>query len=217
MTFNNQPPPPPGYPQQPQQFAPQQQPAQQGGYQSNEQYIGGWHAAQSGMETGKHIEYKVTQRASAKGLFKQVTFFKPYKKKDGTPGEGFGFALNKMKELVDRINHFMNMFGEEKGYFVWQPMGAGYGQGQPASPQAPQYPQQQPQYGAPQQFAPPPPAQPQYQQPMPQQGYGAPPAPQYGAPPVYHAPAAYAPPQGHQEQQQPAQQPPPPPTGQQWP
>lgn len=157
MTNQYPPPPPGGYPVQQQQAYPQQQPQQsmQGsGWVDNSQYLGGWHAAQNGLQTGKYVEYKVTQRPTAKGsIFKQVKFFRPYQTKNGQMREGDSFSFNQIKELVDRINHFQNSFGEEKGYFVWQPANPMLaGVGQPAAPvQQQMYPMQQPQYQQPQQ------------------------------------------------------------------
>lgn len=217
------PPPPPGYPQpQQQQFAPQpgypqqqpqpgypqQQPAQPGGWVDNSQYIGGWHAAQFGMQTGKYIEYKVTSRPTAKGgTYKQVTFFRPYEKKNKTWGEGTGFSFNQMKELVEKINHFINNFCDEKGFFVWQPSVQMQGAGNAAAYPPPQQ----------QQFAPPP-----YQQPAAPRGYPQgmpyatpPPPPQ----PVYQQPAAPQYPQPAADPYGAPQQLPPPPApgGVTWP
>lgn len=182
---NQYPPLPPGYqnapqpPQQQQQGYPQ---TPQGGWVDTREVIGGWSAAQYGMQPGKHIEYKVRQKPTARGgMWKTVQFFKPYAKKNGTMGEGTDFSFNQMKELVERINHFQNTYGEEKGYFVWQPSGPAMGVGAPnpyqqqAQQVPPQYPQQ-PSYPA----APPAPAYPQQPQqaplpaPFPPPGNGGP-------------------------------------------
>lgn len=197
MSNYTPPPAPPGYgaPQPPQNYgapqpqygAPPQAPAQTG-WVDNRQVIGGWAAQQYGMQTGKHIEYKVMQQPTAKGgIFKSVKFFKPFQKKNQTWGESDSYNFNQMKELVERINHFQNTYCEEKGYFVWQPAGPTYGVGNPPASN----------YGAPPPQAPtgyPPPAQPA------PGGYGAPtgyappaspPPGSYGAP----APSQYPPPQ----------------------
>lgn len=195
MSYGYPPPPPGGYPQQ-NQIQPQQQ-ASGTGWVDNRTVIGGWSAVQHGMQTGKYIEYKVLSQPTAKGgIFKSVKFFKPYQKKNGTMGEGDSFSFNQMKELVEKINHFVNTYGDEKGYFVWQAAGPTQGMGQPPAPQnyppqyPPQAPQGYPQYPAQGQPAPMPPQQqfaPQQQNfaapgyPPPQQPQQAP-APQHGAP-----------------------------------
>lgn len=183
----------PGYPPPGAPPAPQQQ--QQSQWVDNRQIIGQWTAAQHGMETGKYIEYKVLSQPTAKGgVFKSVKFFKPYRKKNGTMGEGDSFHFNMMKELIERINHFVNTYCEEKGFFIWQPGGM------MASVQQPQYQQPAPQY---QQPAPPP---------VQQQPQWAPPQQQQFAAPGYAPPAP-------QPQQQPAPQytQPMPPNGPPWP
>lgn len=180
MSYNNNYPPPPGQfqPQQPIQ----QQQASGSGWVDNRTVIGGWFASQNGMQTGKYIEYKVMSQPTQRGgVFKSVKFFKPFQKKNGQMGESDSFSFNQMKELVEKINHFMNTYTEERGFFVWQSSAPTQGMGQPPAPQ--QYP--------PQQFA----QAPQYPQgqfaPPPQQQQFAPPPPAFGAPqyPQQQAPA----------------------------
>lgn len=171
--------PPPGAqyappPQQTQYQQPQQQyqpiqPAQpqQSGWVDNRQVIGGWSAQQHGQTPGKYVEYKVFSKPTNKGgTFKTVEFFRPFQKKDGQWVNGREFNFNQMRDLVDKINHFVNTYGSEKGYFVWQPAETMQGVGQ-----SPGYPQQQQMYPA---------QQPQYA--PPQQVYGAPNPQAYGTP-----------------------------------
>lgn len=111
----------------------------------NRNIIGGWAAEQYGLQKGKHVEYIVEEVATQRGQkFHSVSFFRPYQKSDGTLGKGFGYSENQLKELVERINHYIQHYGREKGRFVFQHEQIGYGQ-----------PPQQPGWGQqPQQFAP---------------------------------------------------------------
>jgi hypothetical protein len=196
MSYGYPPPPPGGFAPQQNQIQPQQQ-AGGTGWVDNRTVIGGWFASQYNMQTGKYIEYKVMSQPTAKGgIFKSVKFFKPYQKKNGTMGESDNFSFNQMKELVEKINHFVNTYSDEKGYFIWQPAGMTQGVGQPPAPQ--QYPPQSGYPPAPQGYPP----QPQY----PAQGQPAPMPPQQQFAPQQQSFAAPGyPPQ--QPQQAPVQQP----------
>lgn len=178
-----------GNPQQQFTGQPGQQPQQQqSGGRQQRAIVGGWTAQQYGMEYGKHIEY-IVERVEFKngGGSNSVLFYKPYRKNDGTEGRGFSFMEGALKELVERINHYMMNYAKNKGVFVFQPMAnpqpAQQYQAPLAPPQYPQqvgYPQQQqpmqqqqPVPGYPPQYNPPAPQQPQQQQaqPLPPPGY----------------------------------------------
>lgn len=148
-------------------------------YKAPGDVVGGWKAEQYGMEPGKCIEYEVVSIPTKQGgRFEKVTFFKAYKKKDGTPGQGFGFGPANMKELVERINHYLATYApaEHRGRFVFEHI-----QAQPQHVQIPQqgYAPQGPQYAPPgyaQQQAPQSYVQqgPQYSQQQAPQGYPQP-------------------------------------------
>lgn len=170
-----------------------------GGYQParprvERKVVGGWTCAQYGGDPTKEVQYEVTEIPLRNGgHFFSVEFFKNYTKRDGTIGRSFNFPATKLRQLVEKINHYLMTYetGQNRGCYVFQPM-----------PQQQPQPQVQPGY-APQ----------QYSQPLP--GYQAPPTqPAYGA--------AYGAPQQHQQlaPQQPQQgmvaTPPPPGSGPSW-
>lgn len=167
------------YPPQPQQGY---QNLQQGpaAYKPPGDVVGGWRAADYGMEPGKCIEYEVVSiPTKQRGRFEKVTFFKAYKKKDGTLGQGFGFGPANMRELVERINHYLATYApaEHRGRWVFEHI-----QAQPQHVQIPQQgyaqqpaPQYQQGYAPQPQYA----QAPQYGQPPLPQGYAPQPAPQY--------------------------------------
>lgn len=138
------------------------------------QVVGGWSAADYGLEIGKHLEYEIERLGTDRGgSFESVTFFKPYVIKSGQKagqiGKAFGIPLTPsgVAALVDKINHLvMNYLPEgQRGTYVFQPapqvIARPYGQPglsqmgfRPAAPQpqfggapTPQYAQpQQPQH-----------------------------------------------------------------------
>lgn len=180
----------PGYPPQQQGYPPQQQ-QNASGWVDNRTVIGGWRAQDYGMESGKYIEYRVYSKPTSKGgIWKTVEFFKPYIRKNGQQGQGFSFSFNQMKELIEKVNHFINTFCEEKGYFVWQPAGMAQ------QPQQVSYPPQQQPMQAPPGYPP----QPSPQYPPQQQTFAAPgyPPPQQQPAPAPVQPGApgYPPPPG---------------------
>jgi len=150
--------------------------------------VGGWSAAQNGLEPGKHVEYQVVEFQKPGGAsWRMVQFFKPYQstrpEDRGQWKPGFSFPLEKHAELVERINHMLKTFLGVQGGYVFQagpPLAQNVpytGAPQPPQGYGPQPPQQMPLgYGpapttgpAPQNYGPP---QDAGQQGFPVPGYG---------------------------------------------
>lgn len=148
-----------------------------GGYQPakprvERKVVGGWTCAQYGGDPQKDIQYEITEIPTRKGgHFFSIEFFKNYTKRDGSVGRSFNFPASKIRDLVEKINHYLMTYetGQNRGCFVFQPMPQQVqspqpGYGQPYGYQQPPQPQYHPGYGA-----------------APQQGYPAyPPQPQQG-------------------------------------
>lgn len=148
---------------------------------------------QYGGDPLKEIQYEVTEIPTRNGgVFFSIEFFKNYNKKDGSGmGRSFNFPTSKIRDLIEKINHFLMNYatGTDRGVYIFQPMA------QQPQPQ----PVQQPQMGYPQ---------------PPQPGY--PPHPQYGQPQYQPQQPQYQPQQQPAQPQQQMMQPPPPGSAPSW-
>lgn len=110
------------------------------------QAIGGWTAAQNGLQPGRNVEYVVEQiQLQSGGTFRSVTFYKPYQSKKpeklGQWERSFSFRIEDHAELIERINDMLQKFSNANGRYAFQPNANVQTQQSPIQ----QPPQQQPQ------------------------------------------------------------------------